>query len=120
MKETRLRSVRDFYLVLTFLTTSLAGFSRGFHRDGSTNLDVAFALAMGLALALLVTSDAHLAQRPIPTTVGWLVFIFWPIAAPAAAIVVRRGRGVWPVLACGALVLCTYAASVGLGLWLAS
>jgi hypothetical protein len=119
MDLTRLRSVRNFYLVATYLITALAGFSRGFHRGGSASLEVAFALAMGLALALLVTSDANLAQRPLPTTVGWLVFFFWPVAAPAAVIISRRGRDVWIALAFGVLILITYAASVGLGLWLA-
>jgi len=113
-------SQRKIYLSFSYLVAGLGGLSRGLHRSGTTNTDLVLALMMGLALALLVLADAKAVGHSLPASAGWLIFIFWPVAAPVAAIAARRRSGVGLVFVNSALIIVTYVAFGGLGLWLSA
>jgi len=112
------RRARNFYLLGLYVVAVLSGVRTALLPPWTHGTDVALRLGLGLVLAHVVLADARVAGRPLPQSVGWQIWFFWPVAAPGVVIALRKWPGVLYLVGHAALYLLV-AAVVALGVrWL--
>jgi hypothetical protein len=119
MEPASLLRARRSYFVLLFALALVSGAYAGL-LPWSSGAGVIFSLGIGLACMLIVNADSRLLGKPIPETSGWLVLLFWFIAAPAYAIKTRGLRGLWIAFASFVLLCGAYAGAAVVARWLAA
>lgn len=111
---------RLYYLWSLYGLAAVAGVRAALLPDERTYSGVLWGLAMGLLLALLVRVDAQVLGKPLPESVGWLILLFWPLAAPGCVIALRGWRGLGIVIGHGTLLLVVSALVASGARWLAA
>ena len=106
-KEVLVRSRRR-YLWGVYVVVAAAGAHAALAPPVQQGSDVVIHLVIGLLMSLLVVVDARIIGKPLPQSAGWLILMFWPLAAPGYVIALRKIRGVGLVLGHGALLVAIY------------
>ncbi len=120
MENATLIKRRGRYLWCLYGLAAIAGVRAALLPPERSYSGLLLSLATGLLLALLVSLDARIVGKPWPQSAGWLVLFFWPVAAPACIIALRRWAGLAIVLGHSTL-LCILAGIVAVGVrWLAT
>ena len=120
MKHAGLIKRRGHYLWCLYGLAAIAGVRAALLPPERSYSGVLLSFAIGMVLAFLVSIDARIVGKPLPRTAGWLVLIFWPVAAPACVIAVRKWAGLGMVLGHAALLIVLWGV-VAVGVrWLAA
>ena len=86
-----------FPLVALYVATAVWGVTQCFTQNAGVYY--LFALFMASMAAMWVVFDARHRGKPLVSAVQFLIFIFWPIAAPIYLIATRGIRGFgWSIL----------------------
>ncbi len=120
MENAALIKLRGHYLWSLYGLAAIDGVRAALLPAERSYSGILLGLATGLLLALLVALDARIVGKPLPQSAGWLVLFFWPVAAPACVIALRRWSGLGIVLGHAALLF-ILSAIVAVGVrWLAT
>ena len=118
MEKTPLVKRRFLYILTLYGLVAVGGAMTALLPPERSYSGTLWGLSMGLLLALLVMLDARLLGRPLPHSAGWLILVFWPVAAPGCLIALRKWAGLGLVLVHGFSLLALHVVVV-LGLtWL--